>query len=72
MVPNIHVESSLGLLLTVDKVEKIQRQKIASIIGHVFQLTYAAVFDTLIAKKSLIAATAAPFITQVKENARVC
>ena len=32
----------------IDKVEKLQRQKIASFIGHVFQLTYAALIDKLI------------------------
>ena len=46
MVPNIQVESSPTPLLTVDEVEQIQRQKIASLVGHVFQLTYAAMFDT--------------------------
>ena len=40
MVPNIHVESTSGPQLAVDEVEKIQRQKIASLIGHVFQVTY--------------------------------
>ena len=33
--------------------EKIQRQKIASLIGHVFQLTYAAMFGTLIQEEKL-------------------
>ena len=32
-------------MLTVDEVEQIQRKKVATIIGHVFQLTYAAFFD---------------------------
>ena len=31
-------------MLTVDEVEQIQRKKVATIIGHVFQLTYAAFF----------------------------
>ena len=42
------VESSAKTLLTVDEVEQIHRKKVATIIGHVFQLTYAAVFDKLI------------------------
>ena len=59
----MQVESSATLLLTLDEVEKIQRQKIASRIVHVFQLTYAALFDTLIQEeKNWIAAMAAPFI----------
>ena len=33
MVPSIQVESNV---LTVDGVETIQRQKIASLVGHVF------------------------------------
>ena len=33
MVPNIQVESNV---LAVDEVERIQRQKIASLVGHVF------------------------------------
>ena len=49
----MQVESSAAPLLTVDEVEKIQRQKIASLIGHVFQLTYAAMFDTLIQEEKL-------------------
>ena len=30
-----------------------ERQKIASLVGHVFQLTYAAMFDTLIQEEKL-------------------
>ena len=37
----MQVESSATPLLTIDKVEKVQRQRIASFIGHVFQQTYA-------------------------------
>ena len=48
MVPNIHVESSTTAVLTVDEVEKVQRQRIASFIGNVFQVTYAAMVETLI------------------------
>ena len=44
---------ALHLLLAVDEVEQIQRQKIASLVGHVFQLTYAAMFDTLIQEEKL-------------------
>ena len=42
MVPNIQIESSAAPLLTVNEVEKVQRQRVASLIGHAFQLTYAA------------------------------
>ena len=52
-VPNMQVEATSGPLLTVDEVEKIQRQKIASFVGHVFQLTYAAMFDRLIHEEKL-------------------
>ena len=53
MDPTIFLESSPTPLLTIDEVEQIQRRKIASIIGHVFQLTYAAMFDTLIQEEKL-------------------
>ncbi|KAJ7382804.1 hypothetical protein OS493_032765 [Desmophyllum pertusum] len=43
-----YVESKPKPLLTVDEVEKVQRQRVANLIGHVFQLTYAALFDALI------------------------
>ena len=33
--------------------EKIQRQKISSLVGHVFQLSYAALFDALIQEEKL-------------------
>ena len=42
------VESNASPLLTIDEVEKVQRQRIASFIGYVFQLTYAAMVDKLI------------------------
>ena len=48
MVPNSKVEVSSNRLLTVDEVEKVQRQRLARVIGHVFQLTFAALFDTMI------------------------
>ena len=34
--------------MTVDEVEKIQRKQVATIIGHVFQLTYAAFCEVLV------------------------
>ena len=43
----MQVESSATPLLTVDEVEKVQRQRVASLIGHVLQLTYAATVDKL-------------------------
>ena len=36
------VESSATPLSTIDEIGKVQRQRIPSFIGHVFQLTYAA------------------------------
>ena len=39
MVPNIVVDSSATLLLTVDELAQVQRQRIASLIGHVVQPT---------------------------------
>jgi len=44
----MQVESTSKPLLTIDEVEQIQRKKVATIIGHVFQLTYAAFFDNLV------------------------
>ncbi|KAL9961205.1 hypothetical protein ACROYT_G030106 [Oculina patagonica] len=44
----LQVESTAKRQLTVDEVEEIQRKRIASIVGHVFQLTYAAYLDQLI------------------------
>ena len=38
----MQVESTFKPMLTVDEVEQIQRKKVATIIGLVFQLTYAA------------------------------
>ena len=37
----------------IDEKEKVQRQRIASFIGHVFQLTYAALVDKLIQQEKL-------------------
>ena len=44
----MQVESTFKPMLTVDEVEQIQRKKVATIIGHVFQLTYAAYCDKLV------------------------
>ena len=44
----MQVESSPTPLLTIDEVEKVQRQRIASFIGHLFQLTYAAMIHKLV------------------------
>ena len=49
----MRVESSATPLLTIDKVKKVQRQKIPSFIGHVFQLTNAALIDKLIQEEKL-------------------
>ena len=48
IAPNMQVDLCATPLLTIDEVEKVQRQKIASFIGQVFQLTYAALIDKLI------------------------
>ena len=47
----MQVESSATPLLTIDEVEKVQRQRTASFIGIVFQLTYAPLIDKLIQKE---------------------
>ena len=49
----MQVESSASPLLTIDEVENVQRQRVASLIGHVFQLTYAATVDKLIQEEKL-------------------
>ena len=49
----MQVESTSNLKLTVDEVEKIQRNKVANIIEHVFQLTYAAFFDKLVQEEKI-------------------
>ena len=46
-------ELSATPLLTIDKVEKVQRQRIASFISYVFQLTYADMVDKLIQREKL-------------------
>ena len=49
----MQVESSATPLLKLDEVEKVQRQPVASLIGHVFQMTYAATVDKLIQEQKL-------------------
>ena len=49
----MQVEASAQPLLMIDEVEKVQRQRIASLIGHVFQLTYAAMVHKLIQQEKL-------------------
>ena len=49
----MQVESTSKPMLTVDEVEKIQRKKVASIIGHVFEPTYAAFFDKLVQEEKV-------------------
>ena len=49
----MQVESTSKPLLTVDEVEQIQRKKVATIIGHVFQLTYAAFYDKLVQEEKV-------------------
>ena len=44
----MQVESTSKPILTVDEVEQIQHKKVATIIAHVFQLTYAAFSDKLV------------------------
>ena len=49
----MQVESTSKPLLTVDEVGQIQRKKLATIIGHVFQLTYAAYCDKLVQEEKV-------------------
>ena len=49
----MQIESSSTPQSTIDKVEKVQRQRIASCIGDVFQLTYAALIGKLIQQEKL-------------------
>ena len=49
----MQVGSTSKPVLTVDEVEQIQRKKVATIIGHVFQLTYAAFFDKLVQEEKV-------------------
>ena len=49
----MQVESTSKPILTVDEVEQIQNKKVATIIGHVFQLTYAAFSDKLVQEEKV-------------------
>ena len=49
----MHVESSAKPLLTIDEVEQIHRKKVATIIGHVFQLTSGTFFDKLVQEEKV-------------------
>ena len=49
----MQVESTSKPMLTIDEVEQIRRKKVATIIGHVFQLTYAAFFDKLVQEEKV-------------------
>ena len=49
----MQVESSATPLFTIDEVEQIQRKKVATIIGHLFHLTYAAFFDKLVQEEKV-------------------
>ena len=49
----MQIESSSTPLSTIDEVDKVQRQRIASCIGDVFQLTYAGLIDKLIQQEKL-------------------
>ena len=49
----MQVESSAAPLLTIDKMAKLQRQKIGSFMGHAFRMTYAALIDKLIQQDKL-------------------
>ena len=50
---NMQVELNASPLLTIDEVEQIQRKKVATIIGHVFQLTCAAYCDKLVQEEKV-------------------
>ena len=49
----MQVESTSKLMLTVGEIEQIQRKKVATIICHVFHLTYAAFFDKLVQEEKV-------------------
>ena len=49
----MQVECTFKPLLSIDEVEQIQRKRVATIIGHVFQLTYAAFFDKLVQEEKV-------------------
>ena len=68
----MQVESTSKPMLTVDEVEQIKRKNVATIIGHVFQLTYGALFDKLVQGEKLIDAMAALFNIPVKDSTLAC
>ena len=49
----MQIESSSTPLSTIDELDKVQRQRIATFISHEFQLTYAALIDKLIQQEKL-------------------
>ena len=51
MVPNIVKDSRATPLLAIDEVEQVQRQRIVSLIGHMFKLTYTTMVNELIQDK---------------------
>ena len=53
MVPNIVVDLSATPRLAVNEVEQVQQHRIAGLIGHIFQLTYANMVDEQIQEEKL-------------------
>ena len=55
MVPkkNIILNSSKTPMLTIDEVEKVEQKQAASLVGHVFQLTFAALCDKLVQEEKV-------------------
>ena len=53
MVPNIVLHLSATPRLAVDEVEQVQQYRIAGLIGHIFQLTYANMVEELIQEEKL-------------------
>ena len=47
-VPNIAVDLSATPRLALYEVEQVQRQRIAGLIGHIFQLTYVNMVEELV------------------------
>ena len=50
----MQVESNATPLLMIDEVEQIQRKKVATIIGHVFQLAYVTSCEKLVQEEKVI------------------
>ena len=48
-----HVELSTKPVLTMDKVQHIQRQQIVSLIAHVFRLAYATMVDSVVLEEKM-------------------